>query len=444
MEKAIWLAQNDRPGPSWIDIPLDVQATDINPEEQASFSPADHNLIKSDDQNFLTTQAGKTLELLSKSKKPIILVGNGVRLAKAEEKLYELVKKLNIPVLTTWKALDLFEENDPLYIGRPGAVGQRAANFAQQKSDWFLMLGARMDMGQTAYMHKYLAQGAKKIMVDIDENEINKMQTTIDIPISVDAGDFIDEVLEQLESVRIDDSKFEKWCEQCRVWKEKFPVVLSEYWEYDDGVSIYALVDAISEAIGSGDLFVPGSSGACSEVAMQAFKSKQGLRVFNSEGMGPMGFGISAALGGCVASGGKRTICIDGDGGFAMNTQELETIHRLQLPVKFFVLDNDGYASIRATQKTYFEGRFYGSSEKGGLTLPRLKDIASAYGIDFMEMVSSDDVKSTVIDSFNSNKPVICQVNVSSRQVTAPRVTSRQTEDGSMETAPMEEMWPLK
>ena len=442
MEKAIWLAQNGRPGPSWIDIPLDVQAADINPEEQASFSPADDNLIKSNDQNFLTTQAGKTLELLSKSKKPIILVGNGVRLAKAEEKLYELVKKLNIPVLTTWKALDLFEENDPIYIGRPGAVGQRAANFAQQKSDWLLMLGARMDMGQTAYMHKYLAPEAKKIMVDIDENEINKMETTIDVSIPTDAGVFIDEILKQIESARIDDSEFEKWREQCRVWKEKFPIVLPEYWEYDDGISVYALVDAISEAIGSGDIFVPGSSGACSEVAMQAFKSKQGVRVFNSEGMGPMGFGISAALGGCVASGGRRTICIDGDGGFAMNTQELETIRRLNLPVKFFVLDNDGYASIRATQKTYFEGRFYGSAEKGGLTLPRLEAVASAYDIEYDEMASSRDIESAVAKSFEIEGPVICRVRVSSKQVTAPRVMSRQTENGSMETAPMEEMWP--
>jgi acetolactate synthase-1/2/3 large subunit len=242
--------------------------------------------------------------------------------------------------------------------------------------------------------------------------------------------------------VRIDDSKFEKWCEQCRVWKEKFPVVLSEYWEDDDGVSIYALVDAISEAIGSGDLFVPGSSGACSEVAMQAFKSKQGVRVFNSEGMGPMGFGISAALGGCIASGGKITICIDGDGGFAMNTQELETIRRLNLPIIFFVLDNNGYASIRATQKSYFESRFYGSTEEGGLTLPKLEKIASAYGIHFMEIETANDIRSRVKECLNFCKPVICRVNVSCSQITSPRVTSRQTVDGSMETAPMDEMWP--
>jgi acetolactate synthase-1/2/3 large subunit len=441
MEKAIWLAQNSRPGPSWIDIPLDVQATNINPEEQASFSPDDDNLIKSEDQNFLTTQVGKALELLSKSKKPIILVGNGVRLAKAEEKLYELVKKMNIPVLTTWKALDLFEEEDPLFIGRPGAVGQRAANIAQQKSDWLLMLGARMDMGQTAYMHKYLAREAIKIMVDVDKYEISKMKTTIDVPITSDAGAFIDEMLLQLVSINIKQGNFEAWRIKCHDWKNKFPVVLPEYWEYDDGVSLYALVEALSEVVMPGDLFVPGSSGACSEVSMQAFKSQKGVRVFNSEGMGPMGFGISGAIGGCIASGGKRTVCIDGDGGFAMNTQELETVSRLNLPITFFVLDNDGYASIRSTQKAYFEGRYYASSSEGGLTLPKIEKIADAYGIHFMEMKKSTDIRKKVKKSLTFGKPVICRVKVSEKQVTAPRVTSRQAEDGSMETAPMEEMW---
>lgn len=442
MEKAIWMAQNGRPGPSWIDIPLDIQATEIDPESLTSYSPFDENILKVVDQNLLSMQVTEVLKLLEDSEKPVILIGNGVRLAKAELKLLELVRKLNIPVLTTWKALDLLAEDDPLFIGRPGAVGQRAANFTQQKSDWLLILGARMDMGQTAYMHKYLARAAKKIMVDIDENEINKMETNIDIRIGFNARNFIDEMLTQLDNVKIHITKYEEWWKQCRNWKNRFPVVLSEYWEYNDGVSLYALVDAISEAMEPGDLFVPGSSGACSEVSMQAFKSQEGVRAFNSEGLGPMGFGISAALGGSLAAGGKRTVCIDGDGGFTMNTQELETIHRLQLPIKFFVLDNKGYASIRATQKTYFNSRFYGSIEDGGLTLPNLKNIANAYCIDFIEMKSSSEIKFIVAKCLKEDGPIICRVNVTAKQITAPRVISHQTDDGSMETAPMEEMWP--
>ena len=442
MEKAIWLAQNGRPGPSWIDIPLDVQAADINPDALELFEPSEEKFESVLDKERLSEKVTETLDLLSESRKPVMLVGNGVRLGRAEEKFHELARKLNIPVLTTWKTLDFFDESDPLFIGRPGAVGQRAANFTQQKSDWLLMLGARMDMGQTAYMHKYLARGAKKIMVDIDENEINKMKTSIDIPIPVSSGDFINEMLTQLKTAEIDHGRWVEWWQQCRAWKKNYPVVLPEYREYEDGISIYALVESVSNAVEAGDLVVPGSSGACSEVTMQAFKSKKGIRVFNSEGMGPMGFGISAALGGCVASGGKRTISIDGDGGFAMNTQELETIRRLKLPIKFFVLDNDGYASIRATQKAYFHSRFYGSSSNGGLTLPNINAIAKAYDIGYTEMESSSNIDCAVAESFEIDRPVICRVKVSKKQVTVPRVTSRQTEDGSMETAPMDDMWP--
>ena len=442
MEKAFWMARNGRPGPCWVDIPLDVQAAQIEPESLEAFDPEKEGLIQKYDHRWLSSKVQETLELLKNSSRPVILVGNGVRLAKAEINFLRMAEKLNVPVLTTWKALDFLAEEDPLFVGRSGLVAQRAANFAQQKSDWLLMLGARMDMGQTAYMHKYLARGAKKIMVDIDENEINKMQTTIEIPIPVDAGIFISTMLAQLDNHEIEQNQWVDWWQHCRAWKKNYPVVLPEYWEYDDGISIYALVDAISEAMEPGDLVAPGSSGAAGEVTLQALKAKKGIRVFNSTALGAMGFGISAAIGGCVASGGKRTICIDGDGSFAMNTQELETIRRLRLPVKFFVLDNDGYASIRATQKTYFEGRFYGSSKEGGLTLPNLENIANAYGINFIEMESSRDIKSVTAKSLETEGAIICRVKVSPRQVTAPRVTSRQHEDGNMETAPMEYMWP--
>jgi acetolactate synthase-1/2/3 large subunit len=304
------------------------------------------------------------------------------------------------------------------------------------------MLGARMDTGQTAYMHQYLARNAKKIMVDIDLNEINKMDNLIDVRCPFDAGVFIREMEHQLDANPVEIQNWTQWWGQCHSWKEQFPMVLPEYWDYEDGVSVYVLVDVLSNIMEKGDLFIPGSSGACSEVSMQTFKAKKGVRVYNSEGMGPMGFGISAALGGCIASGGSRTVCIDGDGGFAMNTQELETICRLKLPIKFFILDNNGYASIRSTQKNYFNERYYGSSPEGGLTLPKLQSIANTYGIDFVEIKSHDEVSSIAADSFKSNKPIICRVKVSEKQVTRPRVTSRLNENGEMKTAPMEEMWP--
>ena len=442
MEKAIWSSQEGRPGPSWVDIPLDVQAKIIDPHKLISFSASREGLLKKKNKKILSKDVSRFLDLIKESEKPIILIGNGIRLAKAESKVNSMVKKLKIPFLTTWKAMDLFQENNPLFIGRPGAIGQRAANIAQQNSDLLIMIGARMDMGQTAFMHQYLAPKAKKVMVDIDKYEINKMKMEIDLPIVISADLFIEEVLFQLSKNKVDGQKFSSWHRQCIDWKKKFPVVIDEYWNYEDGVSLYALVEAISKIVKPGHLFIPGSSGACSEVSMQAFKVKKGVRVFNSEGMGPMGFGISAALGGCLASNKKRTICIDGDGGFSMNTQELETIRRLNLPISFFVLDNKGYSSIRSTQKSYFNSRYIGSSEQGGVTLPNLKKISRAYDIRYFQIKDNNSIIKVLKMIFEIKTPVICRVSISENQVTAPRVITKKNNDGTMETAPMEIMWP--
>ena len=442
IEKAIWSAKEGRPGPAWIDIPLDVQAAEIDPSQQLGFSPDADRGQRVSDQFGLAEKVRLTLQSLRQSKRPVILVGNGVRLAQSEQEIHLLAAKLEAPILTTWKALDLFEELDPLFIGRPGAIAQRAANFAQQRSDWFLMIGARMDMGQTAYMHKHLAPEATRIMVDVDEAEIKKMDTDIEIEIVADADQFIDEVLVQLDARDVEPEQWSEWLDQCRSWKEAYPVMLPEYIGDAAGVSLYALIDALSDKVQPGDLVVPGSSGGCSEVTMQAFRSQKGVRVLNSEGLGPMGFGISSALGACVASGKQRTVCVDGDGGFAMNTQELETVKRLGLPIKFFVLDNGGYGSIRATQKAYFESRYFASSPEGGLTLPDLEKVANAYNIPFVELSSNKGIYETLDSCWGIAGPSICRVRVSPRQVTAPRVLSRQTDSGSMETAPMDELWP--
>jgi len=442
IERAIWSAKEGRPGPAWIDIPLDVQAAEIDPSQQSGFSPDAEQSQRVPGQFGLVEKVRLTLQSLRQSKRPVILVGNGVRLAQSEQEMHLLAAKLEAPILTTWKALDLFEEHDPLFIGRPGAIAQRAANFAQQRSDWFLMIGARMDMGQTAYMHKYLAPEATRIMVDVDEAEIKKMDTDIAIEIVAGADQFINEVLVQLDTREVEPERWSQWLDQCRSWKQAYPVVLPEYLEDTAGVSLYALIDALSKKVQQGDLVVPGSSGACSEVTMQAFQSQKGVRVLNSQGLGPMGFGISSALGACVASGKQRTICVDGDGGFAMNTQELETVNRLGLPIKFFVFDNGGYGSIRATQNAYFDSRYFASSPEGGLTLPNLEKIANTYKIPFVELGSNNEIDEKLDSCWRITGPSICRVRVSPRQVTAPRVRSRQTEDGSMETAPMDDLWP--
>ncbi|MEN6366083.1 MAG: thiamine pyrophosphate-binding protein [Thermoguttaceae bacterium] len=436
-EKAVYLATHGRRGPVWIDIPLDVQAAEIDEASLPSFDPSELAQPRPD----LQPLAAEAIRLLNESERPVVLVGNGVRLAGAVEPFLELVRLLDIPVLTTWKAMDLLAEDDPRYIGRPGAVGQRAANFAQQNADCLLTLGARLDLGQTAYNHAAFARGARKIIVDVDPAEIRKLQMTIDLPVCGDAGDFLRAMLAQDD--RIVRKPRAAWWAKCREWKSRFPIILPEYWDETDGVNNYVLVDVIAESMRAGDVLIPGSSGGSSEVTMQAFRVPAGVRVFNTEGLGPMGFGLPAAIGGCIASGGRRTVCIDGDGGVQMNIQELETLHRLQLPLKLFVLSNAGYASIQSTQRTYFEGRYVASSFDSGLSLPDMRKIATAYGLPTAEIRDHANIRQQVREIMESPGPVVCDVRISPNQRTAPRVSSRQRPDGLMESAPMEDLWPF-
>ena len=436
LEKALHLARSGRPGPAWIDIPLDVQAAMVHEKMLRSFRPP-----PKDSHSNINKAVAALVQMLNQSKRPVILAGNGVRLSGAEKKFRSLITALKVPVLTTWKAIDFLPDRHPLYVGRPGAVGQRGANFAQQNADLILIIGARLDLGQTAYNHANFARGAKKIMVDADPHEIRKMGMKIDLPVACDALEFIVEMLKRKYNVK--DNGRAEWLKRCKNWQKKYPVVLDEYREQKRFVNDYVLIDVLSDEMGPDDLLVPGSSGACSERAMQAFRVKEGLRVFNSQGLGSMGFGIPMAIGGCIASGGKQTICIEGDGGFIMNIQELEVVRRLDLPIKFFVLNNQGYVSIQATQKNYFGGNFVASTKGSGLSLPDYKKVARSFGIPSCRLKDHKDMRRKIRDILDMDGPVVCEVMVSPDQMTAPRVSSRQQEDGSMVSMPMEDLWPF-
>ena len=439
LEKALYFARNGRPGPVWLDIPLDVQVAQVDEADLKGFDPGE--VAEPPDFGLLKNQVSDAIQLLNQSERPVILVGNGVRLSKAIDDFLQLIEVLQMPVLTTWKAIDFLPECHSLFVGRPGAVGQRGANFTQQNSDWILILGARLDLGQTGYNHRNFARAAKKIMVDIDPAEIKKMDMTIDVPVCADAKAFIQEFLRQRSAIVPKDRS--AWWERCREWKSIYPVVLPEYWEEQGGVNNYVLVDVLSDEMSGDDLLVPGSSGACSEVTMQAFRVKQGMRIFNNPGLGPMGLGIPASIGACLASGRKRTVCIDGDGGFQLNIQELETVKRLNLPIKFFVLNNQGYASIRATQQSYFEGRLVASSPSSGLTLPDTLKIAAAYGLPTAQIQDHSHLRERVHQVLEQDGPVVCDVIVSPNQVTAPRLSSTQRADGTMVSKPLEDLWPF-
>lgn len=438
LEKAVYLAQHGRPGPVWIDIPLDVQAAEIDETQLAAFDPAEL-------QAAVTPIPEKTIQALinqiNQAERPVILAGNGIRLAGALDDFLRLIEKLQIPVLTTWKAIDFLPENHPLYAGRPGAIGQRGANFAQQNSDLLISLGARLDFGQTAFTHRLFAPHAIKAIVDIDPHEITKLDMALEFPIVADASAFIREL--SAASGMLAKKSRAAWIAKCKDWNARYPVVLKEYWDEKEYVNDYVLIDVLSDEMQATDLFVPGSSGACSERSMQAFRVKQGMRIFNTEGLGSMGFGIPAALGGCLASNRMNTVCIEGDGGFVMNIQELETVRRLGLPIKFFVLNNAGYGSIRTTQKNYFDGRLTGSSLDSGLTLPDFKAVGAAFNIAVCQIRNHDTIREQVRQVLRHDGPILCEVMVNPDQLTAPRVSSKKMPDGSMVSMPMEDMWPF-
>ena len=431
LNKAIHLATTGRPGPVVIDIPLDIQAAEITPDELVDFIPTD----KIYDLNSLDL----IVEALNKAKRPIVLVGNGVRLANALPEFYEFIKKTGIPVLTTWKALDILEESHPQYVGRPGGVGQRGANFNQQNSDFILVIGARLDHGQLAYQPQYFAREAIKCIVDIDINEINKLGINIEFPVESDAKLFLTQLNQKIKSLNISD-----WLNYCKSLHTKYPVILSEYLEVNKScINNYAFIKYLSDLLPENSLVIPGSSGACSEVTMQSFKTKNKTRVYNSEGLGSMGFGIPAAIGGCIASDKKETICIDGDGGFFMNIQELELVYRYQLPIKFFILNNDGYGSIKTTQNTHFKGNLVVSDPSSGLTLPSIELNAAAYKIPYVKIETQQNLKLDLSNVLSMHGPIICELIVDPDHKTLPKASVYKKEDGSFATRPMEDLAPF-
>jgi acetolactate synthase-1/2/3 large subunit len=440
LEKAVFLARSGRPGPVWIDIPLDVQAAIIDIEKLEKFDSPDESTeeINSAD---LKSKVAKTLQLLAKSKRPVLFIGNGVRLAHCDKIFREVIQKLNVPLLTTWKASDLLSMNHPLFYGRPGTVAQRGANFIQQNSDFILSLGCRLDFGQIGYAQDTFAREARKVIVDIDPIEFTKFKFAIDEKIQINVKDFLDELFEQLKTIEL--PRWHDWHERCKKWKEHYPVVLSEYRSKSAYVSTYVLVETLSKIASSQDIIIPCSSGSGADIISQSFSVKEGQRILNSPGFGAMGFGIPQSIGACIASGNKRTICINGDGGFQLNIQELETIKRLNLPVKFFYLNNQGYLSIRATQKNYFEGRLVASGVASGLTLPDIQKIGSAYGIASNKIFRHSDLEKCIQQAFLTDGPFICEVMVDPEEEVAPKVKSALTASGKMISKPLEDLAPF-
>jgi acetolactate synthase I/II/III large subunit len=436
LEKAYYLAMNGRKGPTWIDIPLDVQAAMIEEDNLDEFIPPSEETYA----EYLRTNVAKMIGLINQAERPIILIGNGVKLANAEEPFFEFVENAEIPVLLTWKVIDLMDNSHPLNFGCPGTLGQRGTNFILQNSDLLIILGSRLDNSITAFNPANFAPKAKKVMIDIDKTEINKLEMDIAVSVVVDMKLFLNETCRQKNCLIKKDRA--DWLKYCRKMKSKYPVVLLKYYDDKNYVNSYAFVDALCEILTADDVIVPESAGSAGEVTYQAFKVKKGQKIRNAAGLGAMGFGLPYAIGACFANNRKRTILINGDGAFQLNIQELEIVVGHNLPIKIFIWNNNGYASIMATQKKFFDGNYVASNRDSKLYLPDIIKIAQAYGIKTFCINSSSELKTTIQKVLNVDGPVLCEVKVLPTQATAPKVQTLKLADGNMISKPLEDMWP--
>jgi len=436
VEKSLYLMREGRPGPVWIDVPLDVQAAEIDPSSQQGYAPPPASTVADGLQDAVAQVAAK----LAKAERPVLLVGNGVHCAGGEDALHALIEQLQIPTQTTWIGADLLEHTHPLYFGRPGTVAGRGANFTIQNADLIIAIGCRMDFSITGYNRRHFARAADIVVVDIDAAEVDKLGDMPDLKVVADARRFM-AALGAAVATRPQPA-YTAWIARCTAWKQQFPVVLPAYYAQEGYANTYVFTEVLCEELESSDQLIPGSSGASIDTFWLSAKLKKGQRAVATGGLGAMGYGLPVAIGGCIGSGGRRTISVDGDGGFMLNIQELEVVRRLGLPIKFFVLNNNGYASIRASQSGYFK-ETVGCDSSSGLTLPDISKLAHAFGIQGFRISDQADLRSAIRAVLDSDGPAICEVMVQPDQAIGPRISSRLGKDGTMVSSPLEDLFPF-
>jgi acetolactate synthase-1/2/3 large subunit len=440
MEKAVYLAQHGRPGPVWIDLPIDVQASPIeDPSTLRPFDPAE--LEQARGASDLKEEVARLIEKLNLAERPLLFAGNGIRLARATREFDELRRGLHVPSVATWCAADLVPSDEPTFVGRPGSVAARGANFALQNCDFLLAIGVRLDFAITGYAPQNLAREAYKVAVDVDPAELAKLHPYMQQPIVADAGEFLREMLSQSDAILLKNHC--AWNGRCAGWKTRYPVVTDEHRKPDSLVSIFNLAEVIGTESRPDDLLISGSSGSGIEIFLLACPTRNGQRIYHTAGLGAMGYGLPMSIGVCIGGGGKRAILVDGDGGFQFNIQELETAARLKLPIKFFILNNDGYASIRASQTGYFGKPNIGCDSRTGLTIPDLSRIAAAYNIPALVIQDQKNLREDVKRALAMEGPVLIDVHVIPDEMRAPRPQSYQKPDGSMVSKPLEDLFPF-
>lgn len=438
LEKAWYLATTGRPGPVWIDIPVNYQGCYIETEELDGYTPDDvlpppvsEETIKS------------VLELVRTAQRPVIYAGGGIRLSGGYHEFREAVEKLGIPVVTYWNSIDLIEDEHPLYCGRGGNMGERAGNFAVQNADLVLAIGTRISIRQVGYNWETWARAAKVVMVDIDQAELHKPTVHVDVRIWADAKDFLQKISTLAGDVAVFEG--ESWRAQCRRWKAKYPVTHERHWEENGSTAnVYAFIHHLSSALPQGSLTAV-SNGACCVAGHQNWVIKEGTRFIINNGIASMGYGLPAAIGLCIAGGRKDTVCLEGDGSIMMNLQELQTVVTNNLPVKLFLINNQGYHSIRQTQDNLFHehSKVGIGPESKDLSFPDYSRIASAFGFPYLEAHSNAEMKNAVDRALKQEGFVFCEIFTDTEQGWEPKNSAKKLPDGTLFSAPLEDLAPF-
>jgi acetolactate synthase-1/2/3 large subunit len=437
LEKALYLAKGGRPGPVWLDIPLDVQSSNIDEARLQGFNSSEfEENYKKEPTNIELTDVANSLK---KAHRPVIIAGHGIRLAAACVEFIEFVERFSLPVVTPIMGIDLIPTSHENYVGRIGIRGTRAGNFAMQNADLILSIGSRLAVPVVGHEYSLFAREARVVVVDIDPEEHKKRTIRIDKFINADAKVFIKDIQQYLEKQNFSVSK--TWIEKCRTWKQKYPVFLPEYRKSKGGINFYYFVEALNKKIRA-DIPVISDAGSTFYVVSQAIHIHEGQRYITSGALATMGFGVPAAIGVCIANSHKSVIAITGDGSFQQNLQELQTIVHYGLPVKIFVINNKGYLSIRQTQARYFSSRFAGESAQSGVSFPDIGRISAAYGIKFVKLTCAN-LSEGLDEVLKSKVPVICDVESLENQLIIPTNTAEIGPNGIMVSKPLEDMYPF-
>lgn len=435
LERAVFVARDGRAGPVWIDVPLDVQGAPIDPNSLVGWDEPAAPVAALEASTLQQIRS-----LLQDAQRPLILAGHGVRLSGAAAAFRDLIESMGVPLVTTWNAMDLLPHEHPLYVGRPGVVALRAPNFAVQNADLLITLGCRLDNIITAYAPRDFARNARKIVVDVDANEIAKLDMDIDVAVTSDAASFVDTLTASLKGASFSRPQ---WLERCRDWKARYGVNDGKPFAASGPISHFQFADSLSNAVPENTLVSTGSSGLAVEVFYTVFRNRPGQRVFLTSGLGAMGYGLPAAIGACFANGCKPMVAVESDGSLQLNIQELATLRGFNLPICLVVMNNGGYASIRNTQRNYFESRYVGTGPEAGLWMPDLEELARAYHLPFKRISDAAELDQGLAEAMQMPRPMILEVLLMKDEALSPKVAAIPQADGSMTSMPLEDMSPL-